>query len=638
MTWADLAHGSIRGLHVAAAMAIFGTALLRAVSAPAALARCPTAMGRSLDHRLIRLAWASFAVAAIAGGFWLLMESADLAPDMSASSVLSTIPIVLWQTHFGLLLSSRLAILLVACILFMKVRGALPAAASARPPAGLVAGLSGLAVALQAGLGHGISMAGATGAVLTSTETIHLLSAGAWLGGLPGLFILVRSLPAEIAGLAVRRFSHLALACVILLVVTILIQGWVLIGGLPGLIGTAYGRVALMKAGLLVALLGLAALNRFRFVPALAGGVRQAGRRPLLRSIAIESAIGLVAIMAAGLLLTLPPAMHVQPDWPFARRFSLDALDEPFLRAIVLSGAGELLGAAALLVVAIRFARLRWIGIGLAVGLAWFGLPNLRLLFVPAYPTSFYRSPSGFTSASVTRGASLFQKNCTGCHGVQGRGDGPLAKSLAIPPADLTAAHLFGHSDGELFWWLTHGIAGLDGNLAMPGFSEALDPDQRWNLIDYIRARNVGLAVSAEGQWTRPMRAPDASVLLAGKPVALSTLRGRAIRIIVLSADGGQAPPPLAPDSDLPITSVTLTADSDAGSAYSIVSGTPLETLAGSLFLVDSQGWLRGLFRAGPAGTWPDARTFMTAARAAERNPIADPAGGGMSMNMNMQH
>jgi putative copper export protein/mono/diheme cytochrome c family protein len=626
MTWADLAHGSIRGLHVAAAMAIFGTALLRAVAAPAALARSPAAVSRSLDRRLIRLAWMSYAVAAIAGGLWLLMESADLAPDMSAPSVLSTIPIVLWQTHFGLLLTSRLAILLVAYLMFMKGRGASPAAAA----------LAGVALALQAGLGHGISMAGATGVFLTSTEAFHLLSAGAWLGGLPGLFILVGTLPPDFAGIAVRRFSHLALACVIVLVVTILIQGWFLIGGLPGLIGTAYGRAALLKSSLLIALLGLAALNRFRFAPALVGGMQQTGRRPLLRSLAIESAIGLVAIMAAGLLLSLPPAMHVQPDWPFARRFALDALDEPFLRAIVLSGAGELLGAAALLVVATRFARLRWIGIGLAVGLAWFGLPNLKLLFPPAYPTSFYRSPTGFTSASVARGATLFQKNCTGCHGIEGRGDGPLAKSLAIPPADLTAAHLFGHSDGELFWWLTHGIAAPDGNLAMPGFGEALDPDQRWNLIDYIRAHNAGLAVTVQGQRPRPMRAPNASVLLEGKTVALSSLRGRAIRIVVMGADA-RTPPPLTPESDLPITSVTLTADSDAGSAYSIVSGTPLAALAGSVFLVDSDGWLRGSFRPGPTGAWPDAGAFMAAARAAEQNPVADPAGGGMNMDMNMQ-
>ena len=37
-----------------------------------------------------------------------------------------------------------------------------------------------------------------------------------------------------------------------------LVQGWVLVGGLPGLVGTPYGWVALAKLGLLAVLLGFA--------------------------------------------------------------------------------------------------------------------------------------------------------------------------------------------------------------------------------------------------------------------------------------------------------------------------------------------------------------------------------------------
>ena len=40
--------------------------------------------------------------------------------------------------------------------------------------------------------------------------------------------------------------------------------------------------------------------------------------------------------MAAGVLLTQPPAMHVQPYWPFPLRFSGQAMAEPELGAIVL--------------------------------------------------------------------------------------------------------------------------------------------------------------------------------------------------------------------------------------------------------------------------------------------------------------
>jgi mono/diheme cytochrome c family protein len=36
-------------------------------------------------------------------------------------------------------------------------------------------------------------------------------------------------------------------------------------------------------------------------------------------------------------------------------------------------------------------------------------------------------------------GAPIFQRYCASCHGLGGRGDGPSAKALRTPPADLTA-------------------------------------------------------------------------------------------------------------------------------------------------------------------------------------------------------
>jgi mono/diheme cytochrome c family protein len=35
-------------------------------------------------------------------------------------------------------------------------------------------------------------------------------------------------------------------------------------------------------------------------------------------------------------------------------------------------------------------------------------------------------------------GAATFRSYCAQCHGVAGRGDGPAAKALKVPPADLT--------------------------------------------------------------------------------------------------------------------------------------------------------------------------------------------------------
>jgi hypothetical protein len=42
---------------------------------------------------------------------------------------------------------------------------------------------------------------------------------------------------------------------------------------------------------------------------------------------------------------------------------------------------------------------------------------------------------------------------------------------LQVAPADLTAEHIFAHSDGDLFWWISQGISAG----GMPGFAEKVD-------------------------------------------------------------------------------------------------------------------------------------------------------------------
>jgi mono/diheme cytochrome c family protein len=44
--------------------------------------------------------------------------------------------------------------------------------------------------------------------------------------------------------------------------------------------------------------------------------------------------------------------------------------------------------------------------------------------------------------ASRERGGKIFEELCSTCHGKYGRGDGPLARNLVTPPADLTRSAL----------------------------------------------------------------------------------------------------------------------------------------------------------------------------------------------------
>ena len=40
-----------------------------------------------------------------------------------------------------------------------------------------------------------------------------------------------------------------------------------------------------------------------------------------------------------------------------------------------------------------------------------------------------------------------------------------------------------GHTDADLFYWLSEGVAGT----AMPAFKDRLSVDERWHVINYLK-------------------------------------------------------------------------------------------------------------------------------------------------------
>jgi copper transport protein len=93
------------------------------------------------------------------------------------------------------------------------------------------------------------------------------------------------------------------------------------------------------------------------------------------------------------------------------------------------------------------------------------------------------RNPFPPDTASIERGRALYEQNCVTCHGPTGRGDGPLAPTLRPRPADFRAHMAAGHTDGELYTWLSKGVPGT----AMPPFEGQLSETDRWHLINFIR-------------------------------------------------------------------------------------------------------------------------------------------------------
>src|SRR3989442_8111497 len=149
-----------------------------------------------------------------------------------------------------------------------------------------------------------------------------------------------------------------------------------------------------------------------------------------------------------------------------------------------------------------------------------------------AYPTTYQRPAVPYQVASVGAGAALYARDCAACHGPVGAGDGPAARAFSPAPPDLRAHHAALHTAGDLYWWITH------GRRAMPAFGH-LEPEQRWSLVNYLRALGAADAARRLGAVVDPERprlvAPDFA--FAGGPTpprALRDYRGARIVLVVL--------------------------------------------------------------------------------------------------------
>ena len=299
----------VRSVAVAALLSVFGALLFRLYCLPPVLKLMPAATGGRLRSRLLRISQGSAAVAVLGMLAWLLLEAADMASAGSAWQAAVAVPAVLTGTMFGHLIALQIAALLAAAVALGRRDH------PARQYAAL--GFASAALLLQAGHSHAASMYSGP-SVLLASQILHLLGAGAWLGGLAPLLLVVGMGPPKAGAMAARWFSPLGKLAIVALTASSLFQGWVMVASIAGLVGTAYGWLVLGKLALFGVLFAFAVLNRYRFAPALLRGDPVAARRVLIRSIAVQTGFGLAIIAAAAVLSSLAPAMHTQPLWPFA--------------------------------------------------------------------------------------------------------------------------------------------------------------------------------------------------------------------------------------------------------------------------------------------------------------------------------
>jgi putative copper resistance protein D len=253
--------------------------------------------------------------------------------------------------------------------------------------------------------------------------------------------------------------------------------------------------------------------------------------------------VGSILVVVAVLGLTTP-ARHADISWPLSFRFDWEATKtQPGVQPQVAIGSQvATLGLVALLLaLLIRPRRWRLAAAGGGVALTLGAIAALHPLAVDANPATYLRPAVPYSAASIVQGEALYRAHCQSCHGVGGAGDGPVGAALPRRPADLTAKHASDHTAGDLYWWVSHGIA----RSGMPGFAEQLTPEDRWDVINFVRAlgaaeraRDLGPVVSA-----RPVAvAPDFTFTTGvGEGRALKDWRGRGVVLLVFFTLPGSA-------------------------------------------------------------------------------------------------
>lgn len=113
-------------------------------------------------------------------------------------------------------------------------------------------------------------------ALFFPADVLHVLAASVWVGGVACLLLafpaatreLERPERSRLLLATLLRFSPLALGAVIAIAATGVVQAYIDVRSLDGLLHTTYGILILAKTALLLALIGLGWVNRERVIPA----------------------------------------------------------------------------------------------------------------------------------------------------------------------------------------------------------------------------------------------------------------------------------------------------------------------------------------------------------------------------------
>ena len=267
---------------------LFGVALFALYSVNAPLRFRPLLRGLALLGALL----------SVAG---LLLMTSAMSGETQLAALWPHLQMMLLETDVGLAWALRMIALIVVL---------------AQPGKWLASMAGAVALTSLAWSGHGAMDEGSLRVWHFLSDILHLLAAGAWLGGMLALVLLARGGVDEarirLLAEAVKRFEWIGAAIVLTLSVSGVVNYLFIVGSrLDDVLLGTYGVLLAIKVVLFAGMLVLAALNRFHLGPALARSLRDGqyviAAHALRRSVLLELGMALLIVTLVAWLGTLSP-------------------------------------------------------------------------------------------------------------------------------------------------------------------------------------------------------------------------------------------------------------------------------------------------------------------------------------------
>jgi putative copper resistance protein D len=257
-------------------------------------------------------------VALVSGLLWFVFSVANMSGTLADVTDPEVIWMVVHDTRFGRVWTARLVLSIITVGLFWN-----RVVSKFGPRRDLITPvLAAVLLISLAGVGHSQIEEGVEGIIHVVSDAVHLLAAGAWLGGLVplGYILLLHGRergPAQRSDLneILLRFSGMGYVAVAALIGSGLVNSWFLVGSVSGLLDTAYGQILFAKLVLFAGMLALAVSNRFWLVPSMTNS-RTDGRSGstawtarLRNHVLSEQFLGLMVLLVVSVLGTMRPAI-----------------------------------------------------------------------------------------------------------------------------------------------------------------------------------------------------------------------------------------------------------------------------------------------------------------------------------------